>query len=121
MILAANPEVEFPGKMGQRARVLAEVEVEEAFVLSELENATGVTLATDAWTTATTMLPFLAIAAHWVSDEWKCKTILIAFRRLQGHHTGEHMAAIVIEVIEKFKLSDKASFYSFSSCFLLLY
>ena len=37
MILAANPEVEFPGRMSQCARVLAEVEVEEAFVLGELE------------------------------------------------------------------------------------
>jgi hypothetical protein len=41
----------------------------------------------DLWTSPW-KVPYFAITAHWINDEWKKKEVIIAFNRVEDKHTG---------------------------------
>ncbi|KAJ7853197.1 hypothetical protein B0H13DRAFT_1643130, partial [Mycena leptocephala] len=51
--------------------------------------------------------PFLAIVAHYVTNEGKLEEMLIDFREMVGEHSGENMAEEVWNCIEMYGLQEK--------------
>uniref|UniRef100_A0A0W0GFI2 Transposase-like protein n=1 Tax=Moniliophthora roreri TaxID=221103 RepID=A0A0W0GFI2_MONRR len=64
-----------------------------------------ISLSIDAWTLSNSHA-FLAIVAHWVSNEGHLE-LLIDFCPLMGEHSGENMAAVVWETMEKYGITGK--------------
>ncbi|KAJ6506010.1 hypothetical protein DFH09DRAFT_806312, partial [Mycena vulgaris] len=47
---------------------------------------------------------FLAIVAHYVTNDGRLEEMLIDFREILGEHSGENMAAAVWETLKKYGL-----------------
>ena len=59
----------------------------------------------DAWT-ASNKIPFLAIAAHWITAEFELHSTLIGFERLRGSHTAANLAAVTLKVLAMYGIRD---------------
>ena len=64
------------------------------------------------------MAPFMAVTAHWIEirdqrtsrGTEKCMVFcseLVAFHRVPGRHTGEHLAAALLHVLDRVKMTPK--------------
>ncbi|KAK7007663.1 ribonuclease H-like domain-containing protein [Favolaschia claudopus] len=69
----------------------------------ELESKVSISL--DAWTSPN-QHPFLAIVAHYISNEGQLEELLIDFRELVGEHSGENMAEEVFNCLQTYGLDD---------------
>lgn len=61
--------------------------------------------------------PFLSVIAHDIDSptdkpqKWELKTEQLAFRPIEGNHSGANIGGILIEVIDKYDLCKKVSIY----------
>ncbi|OXA46906.1 putative AC transposase [Folsomia candida] len=52
----------------------------------------------DIWTSKN-QLAFLGVTAHWISEDWEPKFMLVGFPNICGTHSGENIAALFSKVI----------------------
>lgn len=64
----------------------------------------------DLWTSPN-CYAFMAIIAHYIDSSGVRKADLIALRRLDGEHTGENMAALLLEVFREYKIGGRIGFF----------
>ncbi|KAK6981508.1 Transposase-like protein, partial [Favolaschia claudopus] len=62
-----------------------------------------VSISLDAWTSSNGYA-FMAIVAHYVTNEGKLEELLIDFVELIGEHSGENMAEVIWESLERYGL-----------------
>ncbi|EEB92505.1 hypothetical protein MPER_08973, partial [Moniliophthora perniciosa FA553] len=96
-----------PGRHGIRDRVMKlgeKIFDETREMFKDLDSK--ISLSIDAWTSSNGHA-FLAIVAHWVSNEGQLEELLIDFCPLVGEHSGENMAAVVWETMEKYGITGK--------------
>jgi hypothetical protein len=55
------------------------------------------------------MIPFLGITAHWITNEWELKNILLDFIKLEGPHSGENLKTVFLQSLENFGISTKVN------------
>jgi hypothetical protein len=80
-------------------------------IKSLLANAySRVHLSFDIWTSPAAM-PILGICAHFLDPKVQLQNPLLALRLLEGSHTGEAIAEIIVGVIEEFEIQDKLGVY----------
>jgi hypothetical protein len=76
------------------------------------QNAPGkISFTADIWSNQSRH-SFLAVTAHWVErDEptrhLKLRAALIAFHRLRGSHTGQRLARIALNILDRVGVTDK--------------
>ncbi|KAF5376117.1 hypothetical protein D9615_007777 [Tricholomella constricta] len=70
-------------------------------MFKELEGNISISL--DAWTSSN-QHAFLAIIAHYITNEGELEELLIDFRELVGEHSGENMAEAVWETLKMYEL-----------------
>ncbi|KAF8834807.1 hypothetical protein BDN67DRAFT_914167, partial [Paxillus ammoniavirescens] len=56
--------------------------------------------------------PFLAMTAHWISEEpstgtLKLKSVLLAFHRIRGNHSGKSLAKTILYLLDRAKTTAK--------------
>jgi hypothetical protein len=56
--------------------------------------------------------PFLAMTAHWISEEpstgtLKLKSALLAFHRIRGNHLGKSLAKTILYLLDRAKTTAK--------------
>lgn len=71
----------------------------------------------DAWSSASQQ-SFFAITAHWAyrdeaDDSIKIKARLIAFHRIFGRHTGENLAQLCIDLLDRAGTTANVSLFFF--------
>jgi hypothetical protein len=64
----------------------------------------------DLWTSSNG-LPFVGVVAHWLDEECEAQSVLIALRRIDGRHSGENIAAILLKVAGDFELTNRLGFF----------
>lgn len=64
----------------------------------------------DLWTSPN-CYAFMAIVTHYINSTGARKADLIALRRLHGEHTGENMAALLLEVFREYKIGGRIGFF----------
>ena len=52
----------------------------------------------------------LGVVCHFIDRSWRARTVLLALKPLHGPHSGENMADLLIEVIEKYELGKVLGF-----------
>ena len=66
----------------------------------------------DSWT-STNGDPFLSVTAHYVfacadnPQQWELQSDQLAFTPIVGNHSGENIAKILIETIDRYGIRDK--------------
>src|SRR6266487_5953251 len=75
---------------------------------SELLEKTCVTvvLSLDGWTSQNSV-PFLGINANWLGPDFKVYRVCIAFKVIDGTHSGENLADLVFKVLKRLKILHK--------------
>jgi hypothetical protein len=64
----------------------------------------------DLWTSPNS-LTILGIIAHYVDEDGKLQRSNLALKSIIGDHTGEHLAEIILEVLEEWGIVSKLGFF----------
>jgi hypothetical protein len=64
----------------------------------------------DLWT-APNMIPLIAMVVHYTDSFYKNRTMLIAVKRLKRNHSGENMAAFLIQILREFDLDKRLGYF----------
>jgi hypothetical protein len=71
-------------------------------------NTSKLSFMQDTWSSKD-MTPFMAVTAHWISEDWElCQTLLL-FDFLPCPHTGENIAIAFLKGLQHFELQEKVS------------
>jgi hypothetical protein len=61
----------------------------------------------DGWSSLSSCNPYLGVTVHWVHSapesptEWSLRTLLLAFWEVQGNHSGDNLAKIVLGIFDR--------------------
>jgi hypothetical protein len=96
----------------EQIKVWASYTASSALALSLVQSAPGkVSLTFDGWTSST-MKAFIAVTAHFVTNDWELKSNLISFAELPGSHSGANMAAHLFNLMKSVIMPVKVSKWS---------
>ena len=62
-----------------------------------------VSFTTDLWT-GVGARAFITVTAHYISREWKYRSVVLATRQLDSHHTGKNIADALEKIQREFKI-----------------
>ncbi|KAK9973179.1 hypothetical protein ABG768_023922, partial [Culter alburnus] len=68
------------------------------------EGRSFIALTTDIWTSLATEA-YLGVTCHFITEDWKMKSITLATMPLDERHTGVNIATWLEEVVTKFNIS----------------
>ena len=88
-----------PTTLRKKLKVLCK-ETEDKIVKT-IPSGVKVSIAADAWTSPN-KLAFLGVLGYWINDDWELEEVLLGFEEIHGSHTGENMATIIVEVLERY-------------------
>lgn len=72
--------------------------------------ASLINFTTDAWT-STNKLAFLGKVAYFVDKNGGLQTLLLLLLELQGVHSGENIAALVLKTLSEFQFYNKLDYF----------
>jgi hypothetical protein len=91
--------------------VIQEFEQRKRKMRYELRAArSNIHISFDLWTSPN-CYAIMAIVAHYIDSNGKRKASLIALRSLDGEHTGENMAALLLKVFREYKIGGYIGFF----------
>lgn len=104
MVHLLNPTAELISdktvKRDLMAKFLQKVE-EIKLLISQAPGKTSFTV--DAWTSKN-VHPFMAIRAHWISEAWEHKSVLLDLSYIDGDHSGENFSTIFMACLKRFNI-----------------
>lgn len=53
------------------------------------------------------MIAYLAVTAHFFTENWELRSELLSFSELEGQHTGENISEELYNVVKKFGIENK--------------
>ncbi len=104
MVHLLNPAAELISDKTVRRDLMAKYiqKVEEIkLIISKVPGRFSFTV--DGWTSKN-VHPFMAIRAHWISEEWEYKSILLDLSYIDGDHSGLHYSQIFVACLERFNI-----------------
>lgn len=60
-------------------------------------NASRIAVASDSWTSKSSVYAFLAPVGFWISDDWKLEELVLDFIPLNGDHSGKHSGKVLFQ------------------------
>ena len=77
----------------------------------DLHNArSNISLSFDLWTSPN-CLAILGIVAHFIDKDGKRRNTVLALRELEGEHSGENMADVLLQVIGDYKITGQIGYF----------
>ena len=56
-------------------------------------------------------LALLGIIAHYIAEDGQLQQSVLALRELEGQHTGENQAFIIMSIIKEFGIASKVGYF----------
>ena len=75
------------------------------------ESRSKIHLSFDLWTSPNSM-SIMAVVAHYLDKDFVNRSRLIALRRLQGPHSGENMAILLLKIVREFEITDRIGYFT---------
>lgn len=102
-----NPSYKLPNRK-TITKTMLPGKFEQCFnaVRNELQAITSVCLSTDCWTSVN-MESYLAVTAHYITDQYELRSILLECSCMSVSHTSVNLADAIKVIISKFHLNDK--------------
>jgi hypothetical protein len=69
-----------------------------------------ISISFDAWTSPS-CIAILGVIAHFVDRTGKRRSAVLALRRLQGVHSGENMAEVLLQIFREYGVSGRIGFF----------
>jgi hypothetical protein len=100
-----------PSRNTIRKRITEEFERRKKDLRHELRAArSNIHISFDMWTSPN-CYAIMAVIAHYIDSNGKRQAKLIALRYLEGEHTGENMAALLLKVFREYKIGGRIGFF----------
>ena len=100
-----------PGRKTIRKWIIEEFEQRKKELRHELRAArSNIHISFDLWTSPN-CYAIMAIIAHYIDSNGIRQAKLIALRSLDGEHTGENMAALLLKVFQEYKIGGRIGFF----------
>ena len=94
-----------------RSWIIAEFESQKAQVKQELQASLSKThLTFDLWT-SDNGLALLGVVSHYLDQEMKARSVAIVLKTVDGVHSGENIAPVMISVIDEFEIGSKLGYF----------
>lgn len=77
-----------------------------AHLLDDLPPGRKVSIALDLGSSQNN-LAFMSILCYYITDDWKYREDLLAFRCLSGRHSGKTLAQYVVQVLKQYKIASQ--------------
>lgn len=104
MIATLNPEAVTISKETVKRDIMKKFAEEVEVIILKLGKFSGrFSFTLDAWTSKN-MLPFMAIRAHWINDDWEYETVLLDFCHIKGNHKGPNLSKIFLACLSRFQI-----------------
>ena len=109
LLLTAEPRYVFPARTTfQNSLIPTATQQMEMAMQHKLAHLSHVYLTIDLWTNRN-MRSFLGISVHFIDEDWKLNSFVLAADSFPGRHTAENIAQAYNNKIEKFKLTTKVT------------
>ena len=72
--------------------------------------ASSIHLTCDAWTSSNS-LALLGVVSHFVDESGALRTLLLALKELEGEHSGENMAIIILDVLSTYAIRNRLGYF----------
>lgn len=90
-----------------RTWIVAEYNERKDVLKAELEQSISkIHISFDIWT-AGNWIGLISVWAYWIDDAGERQRRLLAFRRIYRSHTGDNQAAIVLQVLEEYNITNR--------------
>ena len=100
-----------PGRKTIRKWIIEEFATRKRSLRHELRKArSNIHLSFDLWTSPN-CYAIMAICGHYIDRTGARKTTLLAMRRVEGEHSGENMAAVVLKVIREYRIGRRIGYF----------
>ena len=104
MLKVLEPRYEIPSRTHFSEKVVPDLyEREKKKVVDELSQVSAVALTTDGWTSRGTE-SYVTITAHFITEDWEMRSLVLQTRPLYESHTGTHLAQVLTQAVEEWKL-----------------
>ncbi|CAL5353396.1 unnamed protein product [Camellia sinensis] len=91
-----------------RADVLDAYEIEKAKLYQFLDELSSkITLTTDIWTSDHQNFAYTCLTAHYVTNDWELKKKILAYRRIDYPHDGDHLFSFIKDLILEWNIDKK--------------
>ena len=105
MLSELQPRYNLPSRKYLVSNILPQVYTTiESRVRSAICKVSFLTFTTDAWSSEGAVVSHLSLTAHWLTDEFERKSAVLHVQPIEGSHTGEHLAAIYIKMLEGWEI-----------------
>lgn len=96
-----------------RSWILNEFLARKADIKRQLleESRSKIHISFDLWTSPNSM-SIMAVVAHYLDKSFVNRSRLIALRRLQGPHSGENMAMLLLKIVREFEITDRLGYFT---------
>ncbi|KAJ5902926.1 hypothetical protein N7495_003454 [Penicillium taxi] len=84
----------------------SEAEEVQKQLIKRLPSTAKVSLSLDCWTSPFKQA-FLAVTCYFIDKDWEYQEVLLGFEPLHGAHSGQHLASIVLKVLEQHELEQR--------------
>lgn len=101
-----KPDVDVTSDKALRDMLGKETELIEQQISTELAGTQKISIALDAWTSPN-RLAFLGIVGYWINDKWELCERLLGFEMLEGKHSGDNLAVVVMAVLKKYGIQNR--------------
>src|SRR5579871_1152334 len=64
----------------------------------------------DAWTSPS-CISILGVAAHFIDKSGKRRTTILALRHLEGMHSGENMAGVLLQIFNEYGIQNRIGYF----------
>ena len=61
--------------------------------------------------TSTNGLAILGIVGHWISIHGEIQHGLLAIKKIEGAHSGDNQAALILHILSNYQLYDKVGYF----------
>jgi hypothetical protein len=75
-----------------------------------VDSRSSISLSFDLWTSPN-YLAVLGVAAHFIDKSGLRRTAVLALREVEGEHSGENIADVLLQVIKDYKITDRVGYF----------
>ena len=94
-----------------RAWTIRTYEANKKAIQKQLFDAqTAIHITADLWTSGNRK-SILGVVGHYISKEGELKHNVLAVRDVQGEHSGENQAAVIVDVLVDYRIEQKLGFF----------
>ena len=102
-VIKLNPDYKVPCRKTVTQNLILLHEEGKKSLIELMNDAPGVSITTDLWTSTATR-GYITVTGHFIASDWKMHSNILATRALDDKHSGENIADAIINIKQEFKI-----------------